>query len=73
MSALRAIRQSLGLTLTEFARRVGVSHPIVSRVERGELRPYPKFRRQAAKVLRVREEILFPAPAAKAKKRRRSP
>ena len=35
----RAIRQSLGLTQTELAGRLGMTQPMVSRIERGEREP----------------------------------
>lgn len=37
--ALRALRTATGLTLREFAKRAGMDHAFVSRVERDEFRP----------------------------------
>ena len=35
----RAIRQALGLNQTELAARLGMTQPMVSRIERGERQP----------------------------------
>ena len=38
-SEFRAIRQALGLTQTELAAKLGMTQPMVSRIERGEREP----------------------------------
>ena len=48
----RAIRQSLGLTQTELADRLGMTQPMVSRIERGERQPTVQ---QGAAILLLRE------------------
>jgi transcriptional regulator with XRE-family HTH domain len=59
LTALRFARQQAGLTLTEFARELGMNKGLVSRLERGEARPWPSFRRRAAEILGVQEVALF--------------
>ena len=59
MLGLRDFREHAGLTLSGFARRLGLSPSLVCRIERGREAPYPKFRRKAAEVLGVPEEVLF--------------
>ena len=48
----RAIRQSLGLNQTELADRLGMTQPMVSRIERGEREP---TNQQGAAILLLRE------------------
>ena len=48
----RAIRQSLGLTQTELADRLGMTQPMVSRIERGDREP---TNQQGAAILLLRE------------------
>ena len=48
----RAIRQSLGLNQTELADRLGMTQPMVSRIERGEREP---TNQQGAALLLLRE------------------
>lgn len=48
----RAIRQSLGLTQTELADRLGMTQPMVSRIERGEREP---TNQQGAAITLLRE------------------
>jgi transcriptional regulator with XRE-family HTH domain len=59
ITALRFARQQSGLTLTEFARQLGMNKGLVSRLERGEARPWPSFRRRASEALGVSEAALF--------------
>ena len=49
----------MGVSQAELARRMGVDQSLVSRAERGEIRPWPKFRAQAAVALGVPENVLF--------------
>ena len=48
----RAIRQSLGLNQTELAAKLGMTQPMVSRVERGEREP---TNQQGAAILLLQE------------------
>ena len=48
----RAIRQALGLTQTELADRLGMTQPMVSRIERGEREP---TNQQGAAIMLLRE------------------
>ena len=56
---LRATRVALGISQAELSRRSGISQPLLSRAERGEIRTWPKLRRDAASALRVPEDLLF--------------
>jgi transcriptional regulator with XRE-family HTH domain len=48
----RAIRQSLGLNQTELAAKLGMTQPMVSRIERGERQPTVQ---QGAAIMLLRE------------------
>jgi len=56
---LRDFRKHIGLTVTEFARRVGVSPSLVCRIELGRASAYPKFRRLSAEVLGLPEHVVW--------------
>jgi transcriptional regulator with XRE-family HTH domain len=56
---LRAVRKALGLSQAELSRRTGVDQAAVCRIELGDTRPWPKFRRDAAAALGVDEGLLF--------------
>ena len=56
---VRVIRQALGISQAELARRVGVNASLLSRAERGEIRPWPRLRRATADALGVSETVLF--------------
>jgi len=56
---VRLIRQALGMSQAELARRVGISASLLSRAERGEIRPWPRLRRAAAAAVGVSEVLLF--------------
>jgi transcriptional regulator with XRE-family HTH domain len=47
------------MTLDELGRQVGVSSPLLSRVERAELKPWPKLRRDVAAVLGAPEDVVW--------------
>ena len=51
----RAIRQALGLTQTELADRLGMTQPMVSRIERGEREP---TNQQGAAILLLQELLM---------------
>ena len=50
----RAIRQALGLNQTELAARLGMTQPMVSRIERGEREP---TNQQGAAITLLRERL----------------
>jgi transcriptional regulator with XRE-family HTH domain len=50
----RAIRQALGLNQTELADRLGMTQPMVSRIERGERQP---TNQQGAAITQHRERL----------------
>lgn len=56
---LRAIRSELGISQGHLARRMGLAQSHVSRVERGLVPSWPKFRRDAAAALGIDESRLF--------------
>jgi transcriptional regulator with XRE-family HTH domain len=56
---VRVIRQALGISQAELARRVGVNASLLSRAERGEIRPWPRLRRATADALGISEMVLF--------------
>ena len=56
---VRVIRQALGISQAELARRVGVNASLLSRAERGEIRPWPRLRRATADAIGVSEMVLF--------------
>jgi transcriptional regulator with XRE-family HTH domain len=53
------IRRGAGLSVTELARKIGVDHAIVSRVEGGQTRPSPKYRAAVSEVLGLPEGFIF--------------
>jgi transcriptional regulator with XRE-family HTH domain len=59
---LRAIRLALGVSQAGLSRRSGISQPLLSRAERGEIRTWPKLRRDVATALLVPEDLLFDEP-----------
>jgi transcriptional regulator with XRE-family HTH domain len=54
------LRRSAGLGVTELARRIGVDHAVVSRVEGGQKLPSAKYRAAVAAILGVPEGFIFP-------------
>lgn len=59
MNKLREQRMGLSMSQAELGRRMGIDPSIVRHVEAGRLKPYPRFRRLAAKILGKTEEELF--------------
>ncbi len=53
-------RQRLGLSQVELARKTRMAPPNLSAIERGRLLPWPKVKRDLARVLGVSEAELFP-------------
>lgn len=58
-TTLRLARELAGMTVADFGHRLNVNPSHVSRIERRRELPWPKFRRDAARVLGVPEERLF--------------
>lgn len=56
---LKQARETLGLSQAELGRRIKISPSCVSQVENGHRRPWPRFRRRCARVLKVTESELF--------------
>ncbi|MBE3578868.1 helix-turn-helix domain-containing protein [Caldanaerobacter subterraneus] len=53
MTKLEFLRRSMGLSQRKFAEELGIHPTIVSQVEKGFRKPYPKFLQKAAEVLGV--------------------
>ena len=62
MTMLRRVRLARGLSGREFAAALGITPPLVSRLERGHIKSWPAIRRRAAAVLGVDEALLFGDP-----------
>jgi transcriptional regulator with XRE-family HTH domain len=59
ISNLEVERRRAGMTIKKLADKMGISGSLVSQIENGVRKPYPKFRRQASEILGVPEELLF--------------
>ena len=59
ISTLARVREQRGLTQRELGTLIGVSASTVSAIENKHVRPWPRFRRQASRVLDVAEDQLF--------------
>jgi transcriptional regulator with XRE-family HTH domain len=57
---LAEIRQERGMTQAQLGDLLGLSPSSVSAVENGHIRPWPRFRREAARCLGIDEDELFP-------------
>ena len=57
-------RRRRGYGVTALARAIGYSHTYVSRVEGGQVKPSPRYRRAVARLLKVPEELIFGEEAA---------
>jgi transcriptional regulator with XRE-family HTH domain len=53
------LRRLHGYSVTGLAEKVGFSHPYVSRVEAGDLRPSARYRAAVADVLGLPEAAIF--------------
>jgi transcriptional regulator with XRE-family HTH domain len=56
---LGAIRVGLGLTQAELAARAGYARPTLSRIETGDLKAWPRFRRAVAEAIGAPEAVIF--------------
>jgi transcriptional regulator with XRE-family HTH domain len=63
-TSLRAFRVAFGITQAELAARTGVHRSLVSRIERGLVPSWPRFRQAASQSLGVPEATLFPPPGS---------
>ena len=61
-TSLRAFRLAFGITQAELAERVGVHRSLISRIERGLVPSWPRFRQAVSQSLGVPEALLFPTP-----------
>jgi transcriptional regulator with XRE-family HTH domain len=59
MQRLRELRLARGLTASELGRQMKVDPSTVRHVEAGRMYAYPRFRRLAARALRVSEREIF--------------
>ena len=57
---IRQKRQELGLSQTQLACQIGMAESTLSNIELGKWKPWPKAKRDLAKVLGASEEELFP-------------
>ncbi len=57
---LRQMREVLGISQAELARRMGLHRSLVSRAERGLIATWPRFRRDASAALGIDARLLFP-------------
>lgn len=62
-------REKRGMTQLQLAAEMGISNSLVSQVENGTRAPWPKFVADAARVLDVDPDDLFPGYTALRKKR----
>lgn len=53
-------REKAGLSQAEVARRMRIAGPNLSAVERGRMEPWPKLRRDLARILKTSQRELFP-------------
>lgn len=58
--AVAKLRQNRGLTQRELAEKCGVSRALISLIEIGSVRPYPKIRHKIAEALGVLPVDLWP-------------
>ncbi|WP_043883840.1 helix-turn-helix domain-containing protein [Caldanaerobacter subterraneus] len=59
MTKLEYLRRQKGMTQREFAEKLHISQSIISQVERGFRKPYPKFMKLVSKALKVPQSELF--------------
>lgn len=59
LSKLEIYRRKKGLSARALAQLAGVNSTVISQVETGWVKPYPKLRREISKALGVSEEVLF--------------
>lgn len=60
VNRVREVRERLGLSQVELARRARLAGPNLSAIEHGQRKAWPKARRRLARALKVTEQELFP-------------
>jgi transcriptional regulator with XRE-family HTH domain len=60
---MRVIRKNKGLKMVQLAELTGIHIADLSKVETGERRPFPGWRRRIAEALETPEAELFPSEA----------
>jgi putative transcriptional regulator len=61
MTKLEFVRRNSGLSQTALAHHAGIHPTAITQVEKGNRKPWPKFRAQVAACLNVDESELFEA------------
>ena len=64
MNKLREIREGRGMSQRLLSEKVHIAQSLISMVELGNLKPWPKLKRRLARVLKVTEAELFPTEEA---------
>lgn len=59
MTILQIAREEAGLSGFELARRANVNKSLISQIEKGFRKPYPKFRARVSEALGLSEDVLF--------------
>ena len=59
MTILQIAREEKRLNIAQLARKLEYHPSLISQVERGFRKPYPKFRKAVSKALDVGEDVLF--------------
>lgn len=57
---IRELRSRKGISQSCLSRMIGVAEPSLSQVERGQRQPWPRIKREIARVLNVTQKELFP-------------
>lgn len=61
LSQLQMLRLSKGLKAVDVASKAGISPSLLSKIERGHIRPADRTKKRLAKALRVGVKTLFPS------------
>lgn len=59
MTKLEFLRRTKGFTQREFAEKLGIHPTIISQIEKGFRKPYPKFLQKSAEILGVKASDLI--------------
>jgi len=59
-NCIREVREKSGFSQVELARRARIAATNLSAIECGRLAPWPKVKRRLARVLKTKQEELFP-------------
>jgi DNA-binding XRE family transcriptional regulator len=60
VTGFASVRLASGLTQSQVGLLLGISQPLVAQVENGKRPPWPKIKRDAARLFHVPEQDLFP-------------